>query len=93
MNKNKTNGIVDVSEKKNIKICIPKEPIILDSEIISIQNRAQQQREEIKTTYYSANTPILNTINRGFSELFKHFINLKLGGMSNTKTLQPKSKF
>ena len=79
--------IVDMKERKSIKIFIPEEADIVDNEIMQLQILAQKQREEIKRAYYSVNSPISSTINRTFSDLFKRFIQQKTGKLLNSKTV------
>lgn len=70
--------IVDMEGRGKIEIYVPEESEMLDSDILQLQNLAQQQKEEIKRVYYSSNTPISSTINRTFFDLVKRFIQLKL---------------
>lgn len=79
--------IVDMKERKSIKIFIPEEADIVDKEILQLQILAQKQREEMKRAYYSVNSPISSTINRSFSDLFKRFIQLKTEKLLNSKTV------
>ena len=70
--------IVNMEKRSGVRICIPEEKDIVDSEILQLRTLAQKQREEIKRAYYSVNTPISNTIDRTFLDLFKRFVQLKL---------------